>query len=97
MLLGSGVALAVVGHHSWIYGIHKGSFIIWFGTMSVHVLGHLRSMPSLALRDLHHEQRLTSSAARRYLVAVVVLGGVVLAVLVYPQLPPWSNGFAGDR
>jgi hypothetical protein len=30
-------------------GVHKISFVVWFGAMTIHVLGHLRETPTLVL------------------------------------------------
>jgi hypothetical protein len=43
MLLASGVALLLVGR-SWLpllLKVHKASFLLWFGAMTIHVLGHM--------------------------------------------------------
>ena len=34
-----------------LYVVHRASFILWFGAMSVHVLGHLVDTARLAPRD----------------------------------------------
>jgi hypothetical protein len=51
-LFASGLALAIAGRHSQgMYTIHKLSFITWLGVMTVHVLGHLWSIPSVGVPD----------------------------------------------
>src|SRR6185503_6373313 len=43
VLLASGVGLLLVGP-SWLpllLKVHKASFVLWFGVMTIHVLGHL--------------------------------------------------------
>ena len=43
VLLASGVALLLVSR-SWLpllLKVHKASFVLWFGAMTIHVLGHL--------------------------------------------------------
>jgi hypothetical protein len=44
----SGVALIVFHiHHGIVVGIHKVSFVIWLGAMSLHVLAHIQKVWAL--------------------------------------------------
>jgi hypothetical protein len=47
-VFGSGVMLAVVGRSQgpWLL-LHKGSFILWFGAMAIHVLAYVPRLPRL--------------------------------------------------
>jgi hypothetical protein len=47
-VFGSGVMLAIVGrgHGPWLL-MHKGSFILWFGAMTIHVLAYVPRLPRL--------------------------------------------------
>jgi hypothetical protein len=47
-VLGTGVILAVVGPGSgrWLF-LHKASFILWFGVMTIHVLNYAPRLPSM--------------------------------------------------
>ncbi|HEX6450984.1 MAG TPA: hypothetical protein VF060_16150 [Trebonia sp.] len=47
-VFGSGVMLAVVGSRQgpWLL-LHKGSFILWFGAMAIHVLAYVPRLPRL--------------------------------------------------
>jgi hypothetical protein len=49
-VLGTGVALAVVGpgNRPWIF-LHKASFVLWFGVMTIHVLVYAPRLPRLLL------------------------------------------------
>jgi hypothetical protein len=92
-LFASGVTLAIVGRHSQIvYGIHKASFIAWFAAMTVHVLGHVWSTPSVAVRDWSAAQRMPGSRVRQLTVVGVTLAGLGAAAIVYPLLPAWGHG-----
>jgi hypothetical protein len=55
ILFASGVALIVFHiHHGLVVGIHKASFIVWLGAMSLHVLAHIPKVWALTSR---HEAR----------------------------------------
>ena len=49
-VLGTGVALAVTGpgNSQWIF-LHKASFVLWFGVMTIHVLVYAPRLPRLLL------------------------------------------------
>ena len=51
-VLGTGVALAVVGpgDHRWMF-LHKASFVLWFGVMTIHVLVYAPRLPRLLLGE----------------------------------------------
>lgn len=46
-VFGSGVMLAVAGRHGLWLLLHKGSFILWFCAMAVHVLAYVPRLPRL--------------------------------------------------
>jgi hypothetical protein len=53
VLLFSGVGLLLVSRQ-WLpllLKVHKASFVLWFGAMTIHVLGHLGEVFRLAPRD----------------------------------------------
>ena len=92
-LFASGVALAIVGRHSQtVYTIHKASFIAWFVVMTVHVLGHVWSIPSVAFRDWSAAQRMPGSRVRQLSLIGIAVTGVAVAAFVYPMLPAWGHG-----
>jgi hypothetical protein len=92
-LFASGVVLAAIGRHSSsVYAVHKVSFIAWFGAMSVHVLGHLAKLPSLAVRDWIAGGGMQRSTLRRVAVVAVTVTGIVIAAIIFPVLPSWSGG-----
>jgi hypothetical protein len=48
-VFGSGIALAIAGpsgREPWLF-LHKGSFVVWFCAMAVHVLAYLPRLPRL--------------------------------------------------
>ena len=56
VLFGSGIALVFAGvrWRSDLMFVHKASFVLWFGAMTIHVLSHLgdtaRSRPARLVR-----------------------------------------------
>ncbi len=51
LVFASGVALIVFHiHHGIVVGIHKASFVIWLGAMSLHVLAHIQKVWALTSR-----------------------------------------------
>ena len=62
VLLFSGVGLLLVSG-SWLpllMKVHKASFVLWFGAMTIHVLGHLGEVVRLAPRDWMRRARARS-------------------------------------
>jgi len=47
-VLGTGIVLSVVGpgNAQWLF-LHKASFVLWFGVMTIHVLNYAPRLPRL--------------------------------------------------
>ena len=96
-LMGSGL-LAYFWHHSGHYDqlmlLHKASFVLWFGTTTIHVLGHLGETLRHGGEDWVRRRRreVPGSLARQLLVAAALLLGVYLAWWVYPSVAQWTRG-----
>src|SRR5262249_38044941 len=87
-LFGSGVALLVVPHRGLVLGLHKASFIVWFGAMTIHVLAYTARAVRHGLADF--TGRLPGGNRMRLVVAAAaVVAGVVIAVTTYPLAHPW--------
>jgi hypothetical protein len=98
----SGVVLALAGpahREPWLF-LHKGSFVVWFGVMTVHVLAYLTRLPRLLGAELGSPAASGRPAGR----AVAVLGGrgmrlslliasllagLLIAVLTVHLAAPW--------
>jgi hypothetical protein len=93
VLLASGIALLFVSRSSGslLLTVHKASFVLWFGAMTIHVLGHLAEVARLAPRDwLRRPRRDVSGAGtRQWLIAASLVAGAVLGVLVISRVGPW--------
>ena len=93
VLLASGVLLMFAGQ-SWmslLLKVHKASFVLWFGAMTIHVLGHVAEMARLAPRDWFRRGRreVSGAAARQWLIAASLAVGAVLGVLLVSRVGPW--------
>jgi hypothetical protein len=96
VLLASGVALLFV-HGPWqqrSLTIHKASFVLWFGAMTVHVVGHLFETVRLAPRDWSESRavRVRGGAARRFALATSVVAGGLLGAWSLGHLGTWLSG-----
>lgn len=96
VLLGTGVALGLV---AWsmrptVLFWHKASFVVWFGAMTVHVLGHLGESVRIGPRDWWAPATRPSAparglAARRWLLACTVVVGALIGIWGLSELGPW--------
>jgi hypothetical protein len=91
MVLATGIALLFVDRSAkWLSTLHKGSFILWFGAMAVHVLGHALETPPLAAADWSSRARLVPGVAtRRALLVITIAVAIGLAL--------WSLGWIGPE
>jgi hypothetical protein len=96
-VLASGVVLLLAGpgsHDPWVL-IHKITFFVWVGFMSVHVLGHVRDLP----RVFSTRQRLLAGhdavprggSGRAIAMASTLLLGAALAVAAIADFAPWTQ------
>jgi hypothetical protein len=97
----TGVALLVAGPSGGILvGLHKASFIVWFGVTAIHVLAHLRSLPRLATADYWRRRRapredaVPGTAWRRLLLAGSIVAGAILAIATVHYAHPWVHSMA---
>lgn len=96
-LLGTGIALIAAGadHRGPWLTLHKASFIVWFGVMVVHVLGHTLAAANDVVRE-YHAPRTSAIARRRTLrlaaVALSLMAGVGLATALMPTAHSWTSG-----
>lgn len=89
----TGIAL-LLGPRSWrsqMLLVHRDSFIVWFGVMAVHVLGHLAETAQLAPRDwLRRSRRQVNGAGpRQWAIAASLALGLIWAIIVVPRVGPW--------
>ena len=70
---------------------HKASFVLWFGAMTIHVLGHLGEVFRLAPRDWLRRSRrdVTGAAPRQWLLAASLVVGCMLGFLLLSHMGHW--------
>lgn len=93
LVIGSGVGLILV-HGSWrssLLFVHQASFVVWFGAMAIHVLGHLGETIHLAPLDWLRRTRslVGGSTGRRWAVVSSLLLGFVVALAFTPLANGW--------
>ena len=79
VLLASGIGL-LLASSSWLpllLKVRKASFVLWFGAMTIHVLGHLGEVLRLAPRDWLRRTRrdVTGAGPRQSLIAASLVAG----------------------
>ena len=102
-VLASGVALLLAGP-AWqrsLLLLHKASFVLWFGAMAIHVLGHIADTARLAPQDWMRRTRhdVAGAGLRRWTIASSLVVGVLLGILFLGHVGPWlaSTPLRGHR
>jgi hypothetical protein len=99
-VLGTGVMLAVVGpaeQGNWMF-LHKASFVLWFGVMTIHVVAYAPRLPRILLggRAGTRPGRAAppGSPARYLALGCALAGGVLVAALAMHLSNAWNGGIA---
>jgi hypothetical protein len=96
-VLGTGVALAFAGPGpgNWLF-LHKASFVVWFGVMTVHVLTYAPRLPRLLRRGRDPSRPGPSAAAggavRWLALGTALAAGVLVAAATMHLSGQWSAG-----
>lgn len=99
-VIGTGVMLAVTGPGSsrWLF-LHKASFILWFGVMTIHVLNYAPRLPRMLAartgRAVGGRSELFSGSGRWLALAVSLAVGIGIAALTAHLSSKWDIGFIG--
>jgi hypothetical protein len=93
-VLGTGVMLAVVGpgNGQWLF-LHKATFVLWFGVMTIHVLVYAPRLPRLLLGSPQTGRAAATLAGRGtrwLLLAAALAGGLVIAMATLHLATPWT-------
>ena len=93
VLFSSGVALLFAARNlrQDLLLLHKASFILWFGAMTVHVLAHLAETARLAPRDWRSRTRVQVAGAtiRQWMLVTSIALGLLLGVLLLGKVQPY--------
>jgi hypothetical protein len=89
-LFGTGVALVVTPHRGPLVGLHKASFVVWFGAMTIHVLAYtVRAMRHVRLELVGRQA--PGRGLRIGASVLAIAAGVGVAVATYPSAKPWFH------
>ena len=92
-VLSTGVALLLAqpSLRPTLLSLHKASFVVWFGVMAIHVLGHMADTTKVAPLDwMRRTRRLVTGASLRQWTLVSSLGfGALLGWLLLSQVGQW--------
>jgi hypothetical protein len=90
-VLGTGVALALAGPGTgpWLF-LHKATFVLWFGAMTLHVLTYAWRLPRILLGTRDGRARPALGGIRWLLVGTSLAGGLLLALLAMRLAPGWG-------
>ena len=92
-VIGSGVGLVLLprSQRALMLTAHQASFVLWFGAMTIHVLGHVVDTAKLAPLDWFARTRrqVRGASARQWAVASSLVLGVIAAIAVTPYAANW--------
>ena len=92
-LLATGIGALLTHRVRWLILAHKASFVLWFGAMTIHVLGHALETPALAVADLGRaaRRRVPGAASRFALLAVTSAIALALGVISVGWVHHWRS------
>jgi hypothetical protein len=89
-LFASGIALLVSPQRGTLLLLHKASFIVWFGAMTLHVLTYGLRAGRNILGDFA-ARRSDGWIYRVGLAALAIVAGTIAAIATYPLADPWFH------
>jgi hypothetical protein len=90
-MFGTGVLLVASPHRGLVLGLHKASFVVWFGACAIHVLAYV-------VRMVRHLGGRVDGVAMRVTLSVATIGvGIAVAMATYPLAAPWLRGGVGHH
>ena len=94
-VIASGVGLVLLprSERALMLTAHQASFVLWFGAMTIHVLGHLVETAKLAPLDWFARTRrqVRGASMRQWAVASSIALGVIAAFVVTPYASGWFS------
>ena len=94
-LFATGIAAAALGQRGLLLGLHKLSFIVWVGAMSIHVLTRVQKLPRLIAFDWWRRDRVSGRRVRQLVLASTLTSGLALALLTFPVVDHWQDRSSG--
>jgi len=89
-LFASGIALLAVPQRGTVFLLHKASFIVWAGAMTIHVLTYALRAGRNIVSDFSARQS-DGWVYRVALAALAIVVGTVTAIATYPLANPWFH------
>jgi hypothetical protein len=93
-LFATGIAAAAL-RNDGLLALHRLSFFVWVGAMSVHVLTRGPRLPRLLAADWWRPDALAGRRVRRLVLAGTLAAGLVVAVVALPLVDHWQDGVTG--
>ena len=91
---GTGVALLAVGRQRGaVLGLHKASFVVWFGAMAIHVLAYAHRAGRHAMAEIAG-RRLGGTWLRVALLVAALALGLAVAFVTVPLAGSWVHSAA---
>jgi hypothetical protein len=90
-LFATGVAVVALGRRGPLLGLHKASFIVWVGAMSVHVLAHAVKLPRLVALDWWRGDGASGRRVRQLVLVGALAMGLLVAVASIPLSDHWQD------
>jgi hypothetical protein len=97
-MLAAGIAAAALDSRGLWLTLHKLSFFVWLGAMSLHVLTRGLKVPRLVAADWWRRERTSGRRVRQLLLTGALAAGLVLAFTTLPVVDHWQDrgtGIAG--
>lgn len=89
-LFGTGVGLIAFGNRDQLSLLHKASFIVWVGVMSIHVLVYALRAGRRVLAEAGRD-RVGGAMLRQALVLGALAAGLLVALLTLPVAEHWHG------
>lgn len=94
-LFATGIAAAALRRRGILLGLHKVSFVVWFGAMTLHVLWHVTKLPALVRGDWWQADGAVGTGVRRAAIGGAVALGLLFAVTAFPLVDHWQDAATG--
>jgi hypothetical protein len=94
-LIATGIAASALDQRGLLLTLHKLSFFVWLGAMSIHVLTRVTKLPRLIVADWWRRDGVRGRRVRQLLLTSTVAAGLVLALVTLPAVDHWQDRGTG--